>query len=109
MKILLDECLPRKLKGTLPDFDVQTVPERGWAGKKNGELLRSMAGQFDVFITIDGNLPSQQNLAELRIALVVLKARNNTYATLLPLMEQVAAALDKIQSGDVVFIPKHKT
>ncbi len=109
MKVLLDECLPRKLKGELRGFDVQTVPEKGWAGTKNGALLRLMAGQFDVFITIDGNLPSQQNLTKLRIALVVLKANNNTYAALLPLMEQVTMALGEIQPGDVVFIPSRET
>ncbi len=108
MKILLDECLPRKLKRTLPDFEVQTVQESGWAGKKNGELLRLIAGQFDVFITIDGHLPSQQNLAALKVALIVLKAPNNRLATLMPLMEQVTAALDEIQPGDVVFIPGYE-
>jgi hypothetical protein len=39
MKVLLDECLPRKLKNHLLGHDCSTVPEAGWAGKKNGELL----------------------------------------------------------------------
>ena len=39
MKILLDECIPRKLKDTLADHACQTVPEAGLAGKKNGDLL----------------------------------------------------------------------
>jgi hypothetical protein len=39
MKILIDECLPRKLKNALSNHDVQTVPQAGWAGEKNGELL----------------------------------------------------------------------
>ncbi len=56
MKMLIDECLPRKLKHELPGHEVRTVPEMGWAGKKNGELLRLMSGQFDVFVTIDRNL-----------------------------------------------------
>jgi len=51
MKILIDESLPRKLKNELPGHAVSTVPEMGWAGKKNGELLRLMS-DFDVFITI---------------------------------------------------------
>ena len=34
MKILLDECLPRKLKYELPGHDVLTVSEMGWAGAK---------------------------------------------------------------------------
>ncbi len=104
MKILIDECLPRKPKAELPGLDVQTVPEMGWAGKKNGELLRLMTGQFDVFITIDGHLPSQQNLAKLKVALVVLKASNNRLATLQPLMPQVIAVLDGLQPGDIQII-----
>lgn len=104
MKILLDECLPRKLKGTLPDYEVRTVPEMGWAGTKNGELLRLMAGEFDVFVTIDGNLPSQQNLVRLGVALVVLRAPDNTFATLQPLMSQVSTALATMNPGDVRFI-----
>lgn len=74
----------------------------GWAGKKNGELLRLMSGQFDVFVTIDGNLPSQQNLAKLGVALVVLKAHDNTYETLAPMMRlMVVDALSQLRPGDI--------
>ena len=63
MKILIDECLPRKLKYTLSDHDAITVPEAGWAGKKNGELLRLMSEEnFEVFITVDSNMQYQQQL-----------------------------------------------
>ncbi|MBZ0306863.1 MAG: hypothetical protein K8I82_12410 [Anaerolineae bacterium] len=47
MKILIDKCLPRKLKRELSDHEVKTVPEAGWAGTQNGALLRLMAGVFD--------------------------------------------------------------
>ncbi len=57
MKVLLDECLPKKLKREISDgHTIVTVPEQGWASKKNGELLRLAASEFDVFITIDNNL-----------------------------------------------------
>jgi hypothetical protein len=49
----------------------------GWAGKKNGELLRLMTDQFDVFITIDQNLTYQQNLEGVHIGIVTLAARSN--------------------------------
>jgi predicted nuclease of predicted toxin-antitoxin system len=104
MKILIDECLPRKLKNELLNHEVKTVPEVGWAGKKNGDLLRLMAGVFDVFITIDGNLEDQQQLAAQPVAFVVLAAINNKLETLLPLMPDVRAALETIQSGQVVKI-----
>ena len=40
MKVLLDECLPRRLKRELNPHQVFTVPEMGWTGAKNGALLR---------------------------------------------------------------------
>ncbi|MBD2152362.1 DUF5615 family PIN-like protein [Pseudanabaena sp. FACHB-1277] len=66
MKVLLDECLPKKLKREISDgYTIVTVPEQGWASKKNGELLRLAASEFDVFITIDNNLSAQQNLTKI--------------------------------------------
>jgi len=73
MRILLDECVPRRLRRELPEHDVHTVAEMGWAGKKNGELLQSLAGQgFEVLLTVDQNLRHQQNLKAAGIAVVVL-------------------------------------
>jgi len=56
MRVLLDECLPKRLKRELAGHEVQTVPEAGWAGRENGELLQLAAGKFDAFITIDRSL-----------------------------------------------------
>jgi hypothetical protein len=74
MRVLLDECLPRKLKRCIPGHAVQTVPEAGWAGIKNGALLRLAEATFDAFVTIDNNLPFQQNLASLNLAVIILDA-----------------------------------
>jgi predicted nuclease of predicted toxin-antitoxin system len=102
MKILIDECLPRKLKRELTDHDVTTIPEAGWAGRKNGELLRLMAEVYDVFITVDSNMQYQQMLNDLQVGFIVLSAHNNKLETLLPLMPDVRAALEAIQPGQVV-------
>lgn len=51
MQILLDECLPKKLKAEFMDHTVFTVQEKGWAGMKNGELLRRAEKGFDVWVT----------------------------------------------------------
>ncbi len=67
MKILLDECLPRKLKSYFHEHEVVTVPERGWAGTKNGTLLKLAGPEFDVFVTLDKGLPYQQNLNILQL------------------------------------------
>ena len=58
MKVLLDECLPRKLKYDLPGHTISTAPEMGWAGIKNGALLRLAGTAFEVFITADQNSAS---------------------------------------------------
>lgn len=102
MKVMLDECLPRKLKRHLPGHDVSTVPEMGWAGIKNGALLRLMEPIFEVFITIDGNMQYQQNLGSLQIGIIVLAASDNTLETLQPLASQILQALTGIQPGQVV-------
>jgi predicted nuclease of predicted toxin-antitoxin system len=104
MKILIDECLPRKLKQTLNEHEVMTVPEAGWAGKKNGELLRLMIGAFDIFLTIDNNLEYQQQLIDQPVSFVVLSAKNNRFETLLPLMSEVHHALETVQMGQVIRI-----
>jgi len=71
MKVLLDECLPRRLKRELSPHQVFTVPEMGWAGVKNGALLRLIqTAAFDVFVTIDGNLEYQQNLKQAHLAII---------------------------------------
>ena len=103
MRILLDECVPRPLKRELANHDVHTVPEMGWSGKKNGELLALMVPQgFEVFLTVDQNLSYQQNLRAAKLAVIVLIARSNRLADLLPLMPSVHAALTTIQPGDLV-------
>ena len=60
MRVLLDECLPARLRRDLPSHEVTTVPQAGWAGIKNGKLLRLIAesGQFDVFLTMDKRIIS---------------------------------------------------
>ncbi len=105
MRILLDECVPRRLRQELPGHDVHTVPEMGWSGKKNGELLRLMAGQsFEVFLTVDQSIRHQQNLQVAGVAVVVLVASSNRLADLVPLMPSAQAALGSIKPGDVVEI-----
>ncbi len=78
MRLLLDECLPVELAAHLPGHEVQTARQMGWLGIKNGRLLKLIAesGQFDAFVTVDRNLPHQQNVRLLPFAVVVLRARS---------------------------------
>jgi hypothetical protein len=70
MRILLDESLPQELRHELPDHTVVTVGEAGWSGLKKGELLAQAADRFDVFVTADQNIRSQENPSKLPIAVL---------------------------------------
>lgn len=104
MKVLLDECVPRKLRRELTNHQVLTVTERGWSGVENGELLRLAQNEFEIFLTVDQNLRYQQNLGTFDIAIVLIVCKNNRLRTLLPLMPKVRDALDVIQAGEFVRI-----
>lgn len=80
MRVLIDECLPRQLKGWLSAVhDAFTVQEAGWANVKNGNLLRlaNEAG-FDVLVTADKNMYYQQSFAGLRISAIVVPSNRKT-------------------------------
>lgn len=94
MKVILDECLPKRLGKHIPGHDVTTVPNAGFAGLSNGDLLRAITAKFDVFVTIDGNLEYQQTLQDYSILIIVLKARSNRLDDLLPLAPKIASSLD---------------
>jgi hypothetical protein len=104
VRVLLDECLPRQLKPLLPGLTVQTVPECGWAGVQNGELLARAVGQFEVFLTVDRNLPYQQNLEAFPIAVVALRAFSNDIDDLRPLVPELVARLPGLQPGTITVI-----
>jgi len=102
MKVLLDECVPRKLRRELTGHEVLTVTERGWSGIKNGKLLALAEAEFEVFLTVDQNLKYQQNLKAFNIGVILLVARNNRLKTLLPLMPEAMEALGNIKAGDFI-------
>src|SRR5581483_12053411 len=77
VKVLLDECVPRRLRRLLQSHEVKTVPEAGWAGVKNGQLLRNASGSFDVMITVDRNLSFQQDMSSLPVAVIIIHANTN--------------------------------
>jgi len=104
MKVILDECLPRRLLRDLPDHVVTTVPKQGWAGVTNGDLLKRVEPEFDVFITMDSNIVHQQNLDGLQICLIILHGPNSRYETLQPLLPQIREALKQAKSGSVFHI-----
>jgi predicted nuclease of predicted toxin-antitoxin system len=104
MRLLLDECMPHRLKREFVGHDVKTVREAGFAGLKNGALLRAANASFDVLITVDRNMPYQQNLRGLNIAIMILITKSNRYDDLKPRVPQALQALKSVQPGSVVRI-----
>lgn len=101
MKLLLDECIDRRLARELVGHFVRTAPQMGWAGIKNGKLLALAEQEFDVFITVDRNLSFQQNLPRFNIAVIVLHAKSNRLADLKPLAPEIIAALPEAKAGEI--------
>lgn len=90
MRLLLDENLDWRLAQLLSGVEVKTIRDMGWMGKKNGELMNLLGeNDFAVFLTADKNIPFQQNLNQLSVALWVTDAPDNSYSTLVPFLEEV--------------------
>jgi len=102
MRLILDECLPKRLTRELPGYEAVTVPMAGLAGLQNGDLLRRISGKFEGFITIDGNLAHQQNTGQLPFGVVVLAAPSNKIEDIRPLIPQILKTLQTLKPGQVV-------
>ena len=103
MKILLDQNLDRRLKNYLTDYETATTQEQNWADALNGELLAlAEENDFDVLLTADANIKSQQNLSNRKIAILVLRAFNNPLATHIEMIEDIHEALSKIQPSEII-------
>ncbi len=104
MRLLLDECVPARLGKALRSHQVSTVPQEGWSGVTNGKLLALAATKFEAFITVDKNLPYQQNISALPISVFVLDALSNELGYLLPLVPKLEAALSSQKPGDYMLL-----
>jgi hypothetical protein len=105
MKLLFDECVTRYLNSDFVGHEVATVDDAGLKGLRNGALLRAASWRFDVLITVDRNIPFQQNVGALQIAVMILVARTNRYEDLKVLVPKALEALTTIKCGDIVYIP----
>jgi hypothetical protein len=105
MKVLLDECVPKRLAQSFVGYDCITVPNAGLAGVKNGELLSAAERLgFEIFITIDQGIAYQQNLSGRRIAILVLRPKTSRLVDLLPLVPECLAQMQTVASGDLRII-----
>jgi hypothetical protein len=104
VKILLDECIDRRLAGDITGHDVKTVPQMGWATIKNGELLALAEQAFDVFVTVDRNLSFQQHLPRYNIAVIILRARTNRLKDLRLLLPKLVESLPTAKRGEALSV-----
>ena len=103
MRLLLDECVPRRLKRDLVGHDVWTVVERGWSSKRNGELLKLMLAEgFEALLTVDQGIEFEQNVRKSGIAVVLMAARTNRLKELRPLVPQILKALARVSAGELI-------
>ena len=105
MRVLLDESIPIDFAREVRELDTATVIGLGWAGLKNGALLRQAVGQFAVLVTMDKHLQFQQNLAAHVIAIVLIRVRSNRIGNricdLRPLVPQIMAAVAASEPGKI--------
>jgi predicted nuclease of predicted toxin-antitoxin system len=106
MKILLDECVPRPFKYSLAgeDWECLTASEAGFAGKKNGDLLKLAETTFDVFLTVDQGFEYQQNLSGRKIAILIVRSRSNRFVDVQDHADARIQALRSIQPGQLIRI-----
>jgi hypothetical protein len=104
VRVLLDECVDRRLAADIQGHDVRTMPEAGWAALKNGDLLSRAQHELDALVTTDRNLPFQEDLSRFPIAIIVLRARSNRVVDLRRLIPELLAALPVARRGVVRWV-----
>jgi predicted nuclease of predicted toxin-antitoxin system len=103
MRLLLDECLPRRAKFFFAEggHECETVRDAGLSGKENGELLALAEKRFDVFVAIDKNIRHQQNLEGRNIAVLIIRTASNDLDDIRLHIPQALTALNSIRPGQV--------
>jgi len=101
LRVLLDECVDVRLAASLATVEVRTVADQRWLGISNGQLLALAAAEFDVFVTVDRNLPFQQHLPKFNIAVILLRAKTNRISDLVLLVPDLVTAIPSAKKGVV--------
>ena len=99
LRVLLDECVPRRLKWDIAGHDVHTMHDERWLRIPDRETLRRAEGRFDVIVTVDQGVPHQHQIARFSFAIVVLRARHNRYTSLAPLVPRLLEVLPTLRAG----------
>jgi len=107
MKVLLDECITKRLKPFLNDFEVYTVFEMGWSGIKNGKLISLCEiNHFDVILTIDKNMMHQQNIEKHPITIAILNVLTSKLEELKLFIPSFSKQIPHFEKNRVYIIEK---
>ncbi len=100
MKILLDECVPKKTRTLLGEHEVNTVVEMGFNGLKDGPLLSaSEQAEFDILLKIDKNIDQQQNVKKYKISIVILDVFRSTLKYIEQLIPKFKRQIHTFEKG----------
>ena len=102
MRILLDECVPARLRRAFPGHAVKTVTECGWRSGKDFALLAYAENTFDVFVTVDRRLAQDHDLSRYRLGFVVATVSNNRLEAFEPIFERLNLAAESVRPGGVI-------
>lgn len=106
MRLLIDECIDERVRLLFPGHDCQTARFAEFTGLTNGQLLDAAeAAGFEVLITVDQGIPEQQNMADRRIFVLILRAPTNRLRDLEAIVPAALSALQAIQPGAIVRTP----
>ena len=104
MKVLFDQGTPAPLRDHLPPHAVDTLAEKGWSDKDNGELLDlAERERYEILVTTDQNLRYQQNLAGMQIGIVVLLS--TAWPAIRLCTREINQAISTVQPGEIVEVP----
>ena len=107
MKILLDECVTKKVKELLTHHTIFTIGQMDWQGLKNSMLIKQAEQQgFDILLTVDKNICYQQNTSKYNISIVVLNSNNSTIETLKEYIPNFLEQINSFEKGQLYIIEK---
>jgi predicted nuclease of predicted toxin-antitoxin system len=102
MKIIIDECLPKRLTQFFEKDLAYTVPQIGLSGSTDSELLEELDRRgVDIFITIDGNIEYQQQFLKRKFGTVVILAVSNRFSDLERLKDKILDAVNVVAKGEI--------
>ena len=106
MRLLIDECVPKKVKFLFADggHECEMVRDAGFSGKENGELLDLAEEHFDVLVTLDKNIRHQQNMTSRKIAILIIRPASNDLDDIRPHVPHALVVLQSLKPGQMVEI-----